>query len=92
MTGGVSGPSGSDPSKPKPPLPHGETGMAKTYTAKKAPGFKKWLEIWFPGKVTDKMVSQYEQNMMKMIQISLKKAEAQHKKVEQMIKKRIDRG
>lgn len=93
MASGISGPSGSDPSQPMDDAPGQlETGIGKTYTASKAPGFKKWLEIWFPGQVTDKMVSAFEQNMMQMIQNSMQQSQAQHEKVQQKIKERIDEG
>ncbi|NGX51123.1 MAG: hypothetical protein K1060chlam2_00980, partial [Chlamydiae bacterium] len=47
---------------------------------------------WFHGNVTSKMVSEFEQGMMRMIQNSIKKSEAQHRKTEEKIKERIDRG
>jgi len=92
MVGSISGPSDSDKPKPEGGVPQVETGIGKSYTAKKAPAFKKWLEIWFHGNVTNKMVSEFEQGMMRMIQNSIKKSEAQHRKTEEKIKERIDRG
>lgn len=92
MASGVSGPSGSDPSQPIEDISTPQTGIGKTYTANKAPGFKKWLEIWFPGQVTDKMVSEFEQGMMQMIQNSMNRDKQQHQKVQQQIKERIDEG
>ena len=90
MVGSVTGPSDSDKPTPKDELHQEQTGVGKTYTASKAPGFKKWLEIWFPGHVTDEMVNAFEQNMMQMIQNSMRESKAQQAKVEQKIKKRID--
>jgi len=92
MVGPVSPPPDSDGQKPKDDLPQVETGIGKFYSAGKAPSLKKWLEIWFPGHVTDKMVSEFEQNMMKMIQHTIRVDKAQHAKLEQKIKERIDEG
>ncbi|MCB1080606.1 MAG: hypothetical protein KDK69_02180 [Chlamydiia bacterium] len=91
MASGVSGPSGSDPNQSGiDGIPQIQTGIGESYTSDKAPGFKKWLEIWFPGQVTDQMVSAFEQNMMQMIQNSMKESQQQHQKVQQEIKERID--
>lgn len=89
MTNGVSGPSGSDPSHSANELPQLQTGMGKMYNSKSAPAFKKWLEKWYPGQVTDQMVSGFERNVMQMIQSSMKESEAQHKKVQEKVKERI---
>lgn len=59
---------------------------------KASPGFKKWLEAWFPGQVTDQMVTAFENNMMQMIQNSMNQSKAQHEKLQQKIKERIDNG
>ncbi|MBF5059344.1 hypothetical protein [Candidatus Neptunochlamydia vexilliferae] len=95
--GGVSGPGGVDPSKGKPTnqgdMPKQvQTGLEKSYTAKKAPGFAKWLNLWFPGGVTPEMVSAFERNVMTMISASLKRSKAQHKRIEEEIKRRINKG
>ena len=93
MVSGISGPSGSDPSQQSPEeTSQIQTGIGKTYTANKAPGFKKWLEIWFPGQVTDQMVSSFEQGMMQMIQNSIKRSKDQHERLQQQIKERINEG
>ena len=89
MPSGVSGPLGSDPSQPKNDIPQIQTGIGKAYNAKSAPAFKQWLEHWYPGNVTDQMVSAFEQNMMQMIQNSMKESQTQHQKVEEKIKERI---
>lgn|GEM_PF-3295065 len=90
---GVQGPSdGSDPTQSTDAPQQFQTGMSKMYTGSKAPGFQKWMSQWFGGNVTPEMVSAFEQNMMQMIQTSMKQSQAQHKKVQQEIKKRIDEG
>ena len=92
MVSGVPGPGGGDPSQSGEAPKQVETGMSKMYTGAKAPGFKKWLQAWFGGNVTPEMVTAFEQNMMQMIQNSMNQSKAQHKKVEQKIKQRIDEG
>lgn len=94
MAGSVKGP--GDNMKPvgpsnEPPKQF-ETGMGKAYTTQKAPEFKKWLSKWFGGNVTPQMVSAFEQNMMRMIQNSMKESKAQHKKVMAEVKRRIKGG
>lgn len=90
MASGVSGPGGSDPTSgsPSEDIPQLQTGMSY----KASPGFKKWLENWFPGQVTDQMVTAFENNMMQMIQNSMNQSKAQHEKVQQQIKQRIKEG
>lgn len=92
MPKSVQGPGGGQgPIQPPGGVPEqAKTGIEKSYTAAKAPGFAKMLEYWFPGTVTPKMVSAFEQGVMQMIQNSLNEAKRQHKKVQEEIKKRID--
>lgn len=92
MVSGVQGPDGSDPTQSGEMPKQVETGMSKMYTAEKAPEFAQWLSTWFGGSVTPEMVTAFEQNMMQMIQTSMKQSEAQHEKVQREIKKRIDEG
>ncbi len=92
MVKGVSGPGGVDPNQQGGMPKQVKTGLEKSYTAKKAPGFAKWLNLWFPGGVTPEMVSAFERNVMMMITSSLKRSKAQHKKVEEEIKRRIKEG
>ncbi len=89
MASGVSGPDGSDPTQEPKQL---QTGMTKMYSAAKAPGFSQMLEHWFPGQVTQEMVTSFEQGVMQMISNSLNEAKTQHKVVQDEIKRRIDEG
>ncbi len=89
MTSGVSGPDGSDPNQ-TPKIP--ETGMGKMYTAKKAPGFAQMLNHWFPGQVTPKMITAFEQGVMQMISNSINESKTQHQKVQDEIEQRIEEG
>ena len=93
MLSGVQGPNdGSDPTQSGDAPEQYQTGMSAMYTGSKAPGFQKWMSQWFGANVTPEMVSAFEQNMMQMIQTSMKQSQAQHEKVQQEIKKRIDEG
>lgn len=91
MASGIPGPDGSDPTQSNKPKEL-QTGMTKMYTAKKAPGFAQMLEHWYPGQVTSQMVKSFEQGVMQMISNSINKSKSQHKKVQQLIKERIERG
>lgn len=89
---GVQGPNdGNNPTQSGGDAPQQiQTGMSKMYTGAKAPGFQKWMTQWFGADVTPGMISAFEQNMMQMIQNSMKQSQAQHEKVQQRIKERID--
>ena len=89
MASGVSGPDEKDPTQQPQQV---QTGMTKMYTSEKAPGFAQMLEHWFPGAVTPQMVTSFEQGVMQMISNSIKESKAQHKRVEDEIKRRIDEG
>ncbi|QVL58084.1 MAG: hypothetical protein KFB93_03115 [Simkaniaceae bacterium] len=91
MASGVPGPDGPDPTQSSEPKEL-QTGMTKMYTAQKAPGFAQMLNHWFPGQVTPKMVAAFEQGVMQMISNSINESKAQHTKVQQKIKERIDEG
>ena len=89
MTSGISGPEEGDPTQSNQEPQQVQTGMAKMYTAAKAPGFAAMLEHWFPGQVTAQMVTSFEQGAMQMVSNSINEAKAQHKKVQAEIEKRI---
>lgn len=92
MVSGIKGPGENDPSQSGQIPKQIETGMSKMFTAEKAPEFAEWLSTWFGGSVTPEMVTAFEQNMMQMIQTSMKESQAQHEKVQREIKSRIDEG
>lgn len=92
MTSGIPGPDGADQTQSGKEPKQVQTGMTKMYTAAKAPGFAEMLEHWFPGQVTPKMVTAFEQGVMQMISNSINEAKAQHKKVQEEIQKRIKEG
>ena len=91
MVSGIQGPSdGSDPTQSSGGAPQFQTGMGAMYTGAKAPGFQEWMQQWFGPSVSPEMVSAFEQNMMQMIQTSMKRSQAQHKKVQEEVKQRIN--
>lgn len=91
MASGIPGPDGADPAQSGKQPKEVQTGMTKMYTASKAPGFAQMLEHWFPGQVTPKMVTAFEQGVMQMISNSINESKTQHEKVQKIIKERIER-
>ncbi|MEM8727365.1 MAG: hypothetical protein AAGE99_01430 [Chlamydiota bacterium] len=89
MASGIPGPDGIEPTQGGNQPEQIQTGMTKMYSAEKAPGFAQMLELWFPGKVTPQMVTNFEKGVMQMISNSIKEAKAQHAKVQEEIRKRI---
>ena len=93
MVSGVPGPGGgSQPPQPSNEPKQVQTGMSKVYSGAKAPGFKKWLEIWFGPEVTPQMVTAFESNVMQMISASINRSKRMHEEVQRKIKERIERG
>lgn len=91
---GISDSSNSSPIQPNDPFASvsEEKRIEKAYPAKNAPTFKQWLNIFFPGQVTNIMVSKFEEAMCKMIQTEIRREMKRHKEIQQQIKQRINEG
>jgi hypothetical protein len=64
----------------------------KKYVKNKNVKLAAWLKFWFPDQVTDKMVSSFEQNMIKMLQNEINRNKRMHDKTQKEIKRRIENG
>lgn len=90
MASGVPGPDeGKTPELPK-EKKQPETEMEKFYSPSRAPGFKQMLEHWWPGEVTPKMVTAFEEGMMKMISNSIRESKRETKRIEEIVKRRLE--
>ena len=99
MVQNINGPGSPAPTGPVDPKKNDQSSIidkipesiVKQYPVQKR--FKEMLQMWFKGtNISDKMVSMFEKNMTDMVKQNLKRAETQHKKIQQIIKERIKEG